>query len=345
MKRLLFVSWICSTVILAADYPGARWEMHSRAGWSVPLLQATRNFASTRKTAAMMIVQDGRVVDQWGDVARKIEVRSIRKSLLSALYGIHVAEGRIDLGKTLDDLGLDDRPPALTTEEKQATILDLLRARSGVYHMAARETAVMRAGRPSRGSQPPGSFYYYNNWDFNVLGAIFEKLTGKKIFDDFAERIARPVGMEDYVAGDGRFAGAEGSTLAGESQYLNYIFSMSARDMARFGYLYLRMGLWRDRQIVPARWVTRSTTSYSSSLNRPNIPAIGYGFLWWVTDWGYEALGQDGHVIAVIPTKDLVIVHRVYYDPPREDAVAYRDIDAMVRMVIAAAPGRDAAPK
>ncbi len=151
--------------------------------------------------------------------------------------------------------------------------------------------------------------------------------------------------MEDYVAGDRRFAGAEGSTLAGESQYLNYIFSMSARDTARFGYLYLRMGLWRDRQIVPARWVTRSTTSYSNSLNRPNIPAIGNGFLWWVTDWGYEALGQDGHVIVVISTKDLVIVHRVHYDPPREDAVAYRDVDAMVRMVIAAAPARDAASK
>lgn len=64
-----------------------------------------------------------------------------------------------------------------------------------------------------------------------------------------------------------------------------------------------------------------------------------------MTDWGYEALGQDGHVIAVIPTKDLVIVHRVYYDPPREDAIAYRDIDAMVRMIIAAAPARVAAPK
>ncbi len=54
---------------------------------------------------------------------------------MSALYGIHVAEGHIDLGKTLQDLGIDDTPPVLTTEEKQATSLDLLRARSGVYQI------------------------------------------------------------------------------------------------------------------------------------------------------------------------------------------------------------------
>src|SRR4029079_9227231 len=100
--------------------------------------------------------------------------------------------------KTLGDLGIDDRPPRLTEIEKQATILDLLRARSGVYHDAARETAAMRAARPPRGSHSPGTFNYYNNWDFNVLGAIFERVTGRKIFDEFHERIAKPIGMRGY---------------------------------------------------------------------------------------------------------------------------------------------------
>jgi len=156
-----------------------------------------------RIVVPMMIVQGGRVVDQWGDVDKKIEVRSIRKSFLSALYGIHVSDGRIDLGKTMAEIGIDDLPPALTAAEKQATILDLLRARSGIYHEAARETPGMRAKRPARGSHPPGTFWYYNNWDFNVLGTIFEKLTGKGIFEDFAQQIAKPIGMEDYVVSDG----------------------------------------------------------------------------------------------------------------------------------------------
>lgn len=67
-------------------------------------------------------------------------------------------------------------------------------------------------------------------------------------------------------------------------------------------------------------------------------PQTGYGFLWWTEDWGYSALGAGGHVIAIVPGKDLVIVHRVAYDPPQEDFVAYRDVDTMIRMVIAAAP-------
>jgi CubicO group peptidase (beta-lactamase class C family) len=310
----------------------------------LPLLQATRNYAATKKTAAMMIVQGGRVVDQWGDVDKKIAVHSIRKSFLNALYGIHVSEGHIDLGKTLGELGIDDRPPALTATEKQASILDLLRARSGIYHAAALETVNMRAKRPVRGSHLPGTFYYYNNWDFNVLGTIFEKLTGKKIFDDFAQRIAKPIGMEDYVAADGRFAGAaEGSLVAGDSIHLNYVFSMTARDMARFGYLYLRKGRWGDRQLIPADWIARSTASYSdvNADNGIGGAQTGYGFLWWKEEWGYSAIGAFGHMIAVIPAKELVIVHRVTYDPPKEDVVSYRDIDAMIRMVIAAAPAGD----
>jgi hypothetical protein len=65
-----------------------------------------------------MVVQSGHVVDRWGPVEQKIEARSIRKSFLSAFYGIYVVEGRIDLGKTLADLNIDDDPPALTTFEK-----------------------------------------------------------------------------------------------------------------------------------------------------------------------------------------------------------------------------------
>ena len=73
--------------------------------------------------------------------------------------------------------------------------------------------------------------------------------------------------------------------------------------MARFGHLYLRAGRWADRQVVPADWVLRSTTPYTTGLARAEMPFQGYGFLWWTTDWGYTALGRGGHVIAVHPAK------------------------------------------
>jgi CubicO group peptidase (beta-lactamase class C family) len=115
---------------------------------------------------------------------------------------------------------------------------------------------------------------------------------------------------------------------------------MTARDMARFGYLFLQKGMWADRQVVPSGWIQRSTTSYShvDPLNGIGGNQTGYGFLWWVEDWGYSAIGAGGHFIAVIPSKEMVIVHRVAYDPPLVDVVSYRDMDVLIRMYIAAAP-------
>jgi CubicO group peptidase (beta-lactamase class C family) len=334
MHKTLFAILLGALTAAAADDPGRAWETHSRAGWNETLLKAAREYMSGQKTAAAMIVQSGRVVDQWGDVSRKIQVRSVRKSFLNALYGIHVAEGHIDLSKSLAQLGIDDNAPSLTDVEKQATVLDLLRARSGVYHLVPRETPYMKGNRPQRGSQYPGAYHYYNNWDFNVLGTIFEQVTKKNIFEEFESRIARPIGMEDFVAADGFYESGP------ESLHRQYMFRMSARDMARFGVLFLRKGRWGERQVVPEEWVARSTTPYSPVPPGNTMPFVGYGLLWWVSDWGYAALGADGHIIAVIPAKDLVVVHRVMYDPPREDAVAYRVIDTMIRMVMAAAPAK-----
>src|SRR5919109_1479372 len=69
---------------------------------------------------------------------------------------------------TLAELGIDDQQ-SLTEAEKRATVADLLGSRSGVYLPAAKEPADMRAERPARGSHAAGEFFFYNNWDFNVL--------------------------------------------------------------------------------------------------------------------------------------------------------------------------------
>jgi CubicO group peptidase (beta-lactamase class C family) len=86
--------------------------------------------------------------------------------------------------------------------DSMARVVDLLRARSGVYHLVDFETESMRKSRPARGSHAPGTFWYYNNWDFNVLGTIFEKKTGLKIGAAFYRRIAKPIGMQDFQPGD-----------------------------------------------------------------------------------------------------------------------------------------------
>jgi len=167
-------------------------------GFSSEKLEAAGRFAEQIGSSAVMALYDGRVFFDWGKTTAKYSVHSIRKPFLGAIFGIHVAHGDIDLDASLEDLAIDDIPPALTAEEKQATVRDLLKSRSGVYHPAAAEAPIMEETRPGRGSHPPGTFFYYNNWDFNVLGTIFEQETGRDIFEAFRDEIAGPIGMQDF---------------------------------------------------------------------------------------------------------------------------------------------------
>jgi CubicO group peptidase (beta-lactamase class C family) len=277
-----------------------------------------------------MIVQGGEVVDQWGDFDKKIDAYSVRKSLISALYGIYSSEGLIDISETLEQLGIDDSPDPLSKEEKQARVVDLLGARSGVYHLVDFETASMTKNRPTRGSHSPGTFWYYNNWDFNVLGTIFEKKTGLKIGQAFYERIAKPIGMQDFQPNDVFYFGGPASI------HPTYHFEITARDLARFGLLYLHHGRWNGKQIVPQAWVEKSSHA-SEMISSNGMNLGGYEYLWWI-DYGgvhfpevslpgiYSARGVGAHYLFVIPTLDLVVVHRTDNDPPVRDAKTIAEI-------------------
>lgn len=335
------VSLFSAAVATAAEptYPDAEWQRLADPqahGWSPEKLQAARDHSETIGTAAVMLIVDGQVLDEWGETGRRFNVHSIRKSLLSALYGIHVHEDRIDLSKTMSQLGIDDNEPSLTDVEKRATVHDLLKARSGVYHPALYESASMKAARPKRGSHEPGTFFYYNNWDFNVLGTVFERQTKSNLFRNFKQRIGDPIGMQDFRIRDGRYVTGK------DSVYPAYPFRMTARDMARFGLLFLRGGKWRDRQIIPAEWVAESTATYSDAGNRG-----GYGYLWWTTvdgvhlpgvelpEGSYTARGSGGHYILVVPEHDLVMVHRVNTDLPGK-RVSSEQFGKLVGLILAA---------
>lgn len=283
--------------------PDAGGGQPDAAGWSAAGLAAAREQAAALGTTAVVVLRQGRPVAGWGEVARKVDVASVRKSLLGALIGIAVAEGRLSLDATLADLGIDDIPPALTAEERRATVRDLLMARSGVYHPAAHETPPMKRDRPARGSHPPGRFWFYNNWDFNALGTIWRRATGEDIFTAFERRIARPIGMQDFTAADGRYVSEPAS------EHPAYPFRLSARDAARFGQLYLDRGSWGGRTIVPADWVAASTTAWSHS----DRSRQGYGYLWWVPPvdafgpGAAYAAGYGGQMIAIVPARGVVV--------------------------------------
>ncbi len=324
IKSLLLITFItlsaCESAPESAEmaFPAAEWEwMESPAenGWSAEGLQAARDLTDELDTSAIMIIHRGKVVDAWGDLEYKFRSHSLRKSFLSALYGIHVESGVIDMDATMEDLGIDD-VQGLSDTEKQATVQMLLQARSGIYHPALFETAAMTAAKPERHSQEPGTLYHYNNWDFNAAGTIYEMKTGELIHESFKTRIADPIGMQDYVPEDGRYVTGE------ESQHAAYPFVMSARDLARFGHLFLNDGVWNGVRVLPEGWVEESTYAHSV-LEEERADRGGYGYMWWVEVDGrhfgsvesvpegtYTGRGARGHVLAVVPSMDLVFVHR-----------------------------------
>src|SRR5882762_7373229 len=97
----------------AAIFPGADWERAKpeSVGYSSARLEALRTWLKTQQTTAMMVSVGGKVIFEYGDLSRASKVASVRKSVLSMLYGNYVVSGKIDTGKTVKQIGLDDNQP------------------------------------------------------------------------------------------------------------------------------------------------------------------------------------------------------------------------------------------
>lgn len=294
------------------------WDHHlheADAGFDPERLELARAFVASQATDMLLVVRHGKIVLSIGDQRKKFLCHSMRKSFLAALIGFEVEAGRIDPSATLERLGINDRE-GLTDIERQATVYDLLTARSGIYHPAGYETPWMRRIKERRHSHAPGTFWCYNNWDFNALGTIFENLTGETIHQAFTRRIAGPIGMEDFSL--------DGETPDGWHEHFDvsdhraYPFRMSGRDLARFGQLFLQQGFWNQAMILPPGWVQECVRPYSHAGTHG-----GYGYMWWLEREGvflpgvitpagtYAAMGAGGHYCIVLPALDMVIVHRV----------------------------------
>ncbi len=330
----LFVSPV---LFMAAALPMIAQETPQRVAWSQQGLQEVFTFTDSIGTAALLIVSDGVVIASRGRVEHSFRAHSLRKSMLSALVGIAVHEGVIDTTHTLGQLGINDSGQ-LTTMERTASVIDLLAARSGVYHSAASETSDARAGRPARGSYQPDKHWYYNNWDFNALGTIYSQLTGQSVGEAFEALLAGPLGMEDFQLHE-HFRYQHEPEY---SQHPAYKFRVSARDLARFGTLFLNEGRWEDSQILPAAWVVQSTTMRSRTDQRGT--KSGYGLMWWVTgpnalglpEGSFTASGSGGQRMTILPGAATIIVHLMDTDDRDGPRMGTSTYNKLVRLVLEA---------
>lgn len=253
---------------------------------------------------AFIALRGEKILMSYGDVNMPMNLASARKSVVSLLFGIASDRGLINMNQTLEELGIDESRTPLTDVEKQATVEHLLQSRSGIYLQSGAETVENKDGRPARGQFAPGEHYFYNNWDFNVLGAIFEKKTGLSIGEAMDTWLAAPLGMQDFsrehVLYDRR---------GSDSDFRTYRIHMSARDLARLGALVAQDGMWSQSRIISAEWIDKSTTAYSAT-EGPFYD--GFGYSWWLNSEINAVLadGWGGQYMLVDRERDLTLVTR-----------------------------------
>lgn len=345
LHALLILLWAAAAApLLPAQEPWRQYADPAEVGFDPIALEGVCAYADSVRSGAFMAVWRGHVIVACGDVDRDLEAHSVRKSLVSGLYGTAVERGEIELDATLGELGIDD-DPGLTDQERAATVRDLISARSGVYLPAAYAPSSQEHERPERGSHAPGTHWFYNNWDFNVAGVIYERETGEDLYESFGRRIAGPVGMEDWDPGDG-FRAYEPT----RSRHPAHTFRISARDLARFGQLYLQDGRWDGEQVIPAWWIRESTRPRSEFGG-----GRGYAFMWWTYAAGslgesypvlnrhdlYMGRGTGGQGVFVVPGTDFVAVHRG--DTDHDRGVNGPDVWRMVERTLAARTGETGA--
>ena len=148
--------------------------------------------------------------------------------------------------------------------------------------------------------ETPGEKFYYNSGLTILLGGIVKNTSGLYI-DEFAgQYLFAPMGITDYHWD--KFQDGNIQTDGG--------LHLRPRDMAKIGYMILKNGKWKDRQIVSREWVAESTKKHIDA------PGIGYGYQWWIGKTIIDnqtikvlfASGHGGQKIFIIPQLDLVSV-------------------------------------
>jgi len=344
-----FLTLAASTLADELTFPGTDWlkVKPETIGYSTEKLEILRAWLKTQKTLALHVSIGGKEIFEYGDVKRATKVASMRKSVLAMMYGKYYEQGKVDLNKTVEQLDLNDVQPFLPLE-KQATLYHLLTARSGVYHPTANKELTDLS--PRRGSHAPGTYFQYQNWDFNAAGTAFEHLTGKELFAALEEDLAKPIGMQDFDRTKQRKNNEMPIT-----RHPEYAMYLSTRDTARLGLLMLADGQWSGKQVMPKGWSGRITTLVTpvSDIHpmqismRTQASLWGYGMLWWVWDapnWpgvitgpyqgAYTAMGTGGQYITVFPAMNLVVSHKVNIDEDGSRNMSSSQYHTILQMII-----------
>ena len=290
--------------------------------------------------ASLLVIRHGKLVFEryfnGSDVSHANNVHSLSKSILSAVTGIAISEGLIELDMPIAAV----LPADLIGTNGELTVRNLLTMSAGLelrehefdyeweYSEGEGEPSFIRAVLERPRITYPGEEFAYSTGLTQVLAAVIAESAEESLCDYASKRLFAPMGIDvDHwlVDPNGYYAG-------GHSMFL------TAREVARFGQLVLRRGVWEGRLLVPAEWLAESLDVVWDLGCRPE--RVRYGYLWWLYELdGYQvwtAGGYGGQELHIVPDLDLVLVLTHSTQRDEADLEVVPSLDLLQRYVIPA---------
>ena len=279
-----------------------------------------------RGPASGLIVRSGYIVAEWGEPLRVDMAHSVSKTFLTTMVGLAWQRGLI---RNLNDYPRDYMPPGVDlfeAEHNQKIKWEhLLRQTSdwqgtlwGKPDWADRPEGKTAADWPNRPLREPGTHFKYNDVRVNVLALAALHIWRRPLPSVLREEVMEPIGASStwrWHGYDNSWVDLDGQkiqSVAGGGHWGGGMF-INAYDMARFGYLFLRNGKWKDRSIVSEKWIQMART--------PGPANTTYGFANWYLNTGRKPVpsapasavyfvGNGNNIIYIDWENDLVIVTR-----------------------------------
>jgi CubicO group peptidase (beta-lactamase class C family) len=272
-----------------------------------------------------VIVHRGYVVAEWGEPKRVDMTHSVTKTFLSTVIGLAWQKGLI---RDVHHRARDYMPPDVALFEaphNQAITWDHLLRQTSDWQgtlWGKPDWADRPEGKPDQWSKrqlhEPGNRYKYNDVRVNVLALAALHVMRRPLPEVLRDEIMEPIGASSTWRWHGyenawiELDGRKVQSVTGGGHWGGGMF-IDAEDMARFGYLFLRNGRWKDRQIVSEKWIAMARTGGSAN--------PGYGYMNWYPNTGRKLLpatpeasvtfrGAGQNVVYVDWENDLVVVVR-----------------------------------
>ena len=310
-----------------------------------------------RGPASGIITRHGYIVAEWGDPKRADITNSVTKTFLTTVVGLAVQRGLI---KDVNDYARDYMPPHVdlfdAPHNQKIKWDDLLRQTSDWQgtlwdrpDWADRPVGATREEQEHRKLYDPGTHFKYNDVRVNVMALAALQVWRKPLPEVLREEVMNPIGASSTW----RWYGYENSWVDIDGQKVQSVSGgghwgggmfIDSYDMARFGYLFLRNGKWKDRSIVSEKWIQMART--------PGTDNTTYGYANWYLNTGRKPLpaapatavrfvGNGSNIIYIDWDNDIVAVVRwIRGDKNLNDVIAKLVASLNTAPTTAAQPAR-----